>query len=135
MVIFISHCANNYKSCINLLNSYSRRLQIDLNHESPHKFFISILTAATMARTLPKLVLLLAVLFIIVQLIESKPYFFGNVNNPGAIVFEEPTNLFEVHTLSPDENEDYFSNLIDDRFSNNDAEGTKTDGTTCVTKT
>lgn len=70
-----------------------------------------------MARSHGKPVLLITILFI-VKLIASKPYYFGNVNNPGAIVFEEPTNLFEAHTLTPDESEDYFSNLIDDRFSN-----------------
>lgn len=87
-----------------------------------------------MARSLTKPVLLLAILFI-VHLIESKPYYFGNVNNPGAIVFEEPTNLFEVHTLSPDENEDYFSNLIDDRFSDDDPAGHKNDNNTSQPKT
>lgn len=72
-----------------------------------------------MARSLGKPVLLFSIL-LIAKLIEAKPYYYGNVNNPGAIVFEEPTNIFEVHTLTPDEKEDYFSNLLDDRFDKND---------------
>lgn len=87
-----------------------------------------------MARSLVKPVLLLTILLFI-QLIESKPYYFGNVNNPGAIVFEEPTNLFEVHTLSPDESEDYYSNLIDDRFSNMNPKDPKIVDSTCVPNT
>lgn len=118
MVLFISHCANNYKTCINLLNSYNHRLQIDLNHDPPHKLITSVLTAANMARSLTKPVLLLTILFIVIKLIESKPYYYGNVNNPGAVVFEEPTNLFDTHTLTPNESEDYFGGLIDEKFSN-----------------
>lgn len=78
-----------------------------------------------------KPVIFLALLFI-AQLVESKPYYFGNVNNPGAIVFEEPTNLFEVHTLSPNEFEDYYANLLDHRFSEDCPKGYKNVGTNCV---
>lgn len=84
-----------------------------------------------MARSHTKPFILLTILFI-AQLIESKPYYYGNVNNPGAIVFEEPTNLFEIHTLSPNECEDYFGNLIDHRFSEGCPEGYHKDGVICV---
>lgn len=87
-----------------------------------------------MARSFTKPVLLLAFLFI-VRLIETKPYYYGNVNNPGAIVFEEPTNLFEIHTLSPDENDDYFSNLIDDRLSDDKSAEDNIDTSTHEPKT